>query len=99
MAEVVWSEPALSDLDAIADFIALESPQAAKLFVQKVFNHVSLLESHPDMGPIVPELTDLDYRQISEYPCRVFYRVAGKRVLIIHVLRSERMISLEKLEP
>lgn len=26
MAEVVWAEPALSDLDAIADYIALDNP-------------------------------------------------------------------------
>ena len=30
MVEIVWTEPALSDLDAIADFIALENPVAAQ---------------------------------------------------------------------
>ena len=29
MAEVIWTEPALTDLDAIADYIALENPEAA----------------------------------------------------------------------
>ena len=40
MAEIVWSEPALSDLDAIADYIALESPAAAAEFVKRIFGHV-----------------------------------------------------------
>jgi plasmid stabilization system protein ParE len=26
MAETIWTEPALSDLDAIADYIALDKP-------------------------------------------------------------------------
>ena len=31
MAEVIWTEPALHDLDAIADYIALDDPQAARV--------------------------------------------------------------------
>lgn len=30
MAELIWTEPALSDLDTIADYIALDNPEAAR---------------------------------------------------------------------
>ena len=30
MAEVIWAEPALNDLDAIADYISLDNPEAAR---------------------------------------------------------------------
>ena len=33
MAEVIWAEPALNDLDAIADYIALDNPEAARRLV------------------------------------------------------------------
>jgi toxin ParE1/3/4 len=33
MAEVIRTDPALSDLDAIADYIALDNPDAAKILV------------------------------------------------------------------
>lgn len=36
MAKVVWAEPALSDLDAIADYIALDNPHAARELVHRV---------------------------------------------------------------
>lgn len=36
MAEVVWAEPALSDLDAIADHIALDNPDAARRLVRRM---------------------------------------------------------------
>jgi len=42
MAEVIWAEPALNDLDAIADYIALDNPEAARRLVQKIFEHVDL---------------------------------------------------------
>jgi plasmid stabilization system protein ParE len=50
MAEVIWAEPALNDLDAIADYIALDNPEAARRLVQKIFEHVDHLESHPRLG-------------------------------------------------
>lgn len=33
MVELIWSEPALQDLDAIADYIALDKPDAARNLV------------------------------------------------------------------
>jgi toxin ParE1/3/4 len=36
MAEVIWAEPVLSDLDAIADYIVLDNPEAVKVLVQNV---------------------------------------------------------------
>jgi toxin ParE1/3/4 len=36
MAELIWTEPALSDLEAIADYIALDDAQAARRLVQRV---------------------------------------------------------------
>jgi toxin ParE1/3/4 len=97
MAEVVWIEPALSDLDAIADYIALETPPAAAALVQRVFGHLEQLEGHPESGSRPPELENSRYRQILEPPCRVFYRFDGERLYILHVVRSERLLSEERL--
>ena len=33
MAALIWTEPALQDLDAIADYIALDDPLAARELV------------------------------------------------------------------
>ena len=97
MAEVIWAEPALNDLDAIADYIALDNPEAARRLVQKIFEHVDHLESHPKLGSKPPELKGWRYRQIVEPPCRIFYREDSGRVLILHVMRSERLLSPELL--
>ena len=97
MAEVVWAEPALNDLDAIADYIALDNPGAARSLVQKIFEHVDHLESHPKPGSKPPELKGWRYRQIVEPPCRIFYREDSGKVLILHVMRSERLLRPELL--
>ena len=97
MAQVVWSEPALNDLDAIADYIALDNPEAARQLVQRIFAHVGHLEDQPKLGSKLPELKGWRYRKIVEPPCRIFYREDAERVLILHVMRSERLLRPELL--
>lgn len=95
MAEIVWTEPALSDLDAIADYIAIESPGAAADLVQRVFQRVEQLACHPDSGPRVPELPEGRYRQLIEAPCRIVYRhdAMADTVYILHAVRTERLVT------
>jgi addiction module RelE/StbE family toxin len=97
MAEVIWTEPALSDLDAIADYIALDKPEAARQFVRRVFQHVEQLSDHPKSGSRPPELKGWRYRQIVEPPCRVFYRIDGDRVYILYVMRGKRLFRASRL--
>ena len=97
MAELIWAEPALSDLDAIADYIALDKPEAAHGLVQRVFRHVEQLAEHPESGSKVKELRTSRYRQIVEPPCRVFYRYDGERVFILHVIRGEMRLRKSRL--
>jgi len=92
MAQIIWTEPALNDLDAIADYIAIENPVAAAELVQRVFGHVGQLEAHPESGSRPLELKRSRYRQIVEPPCRVFYRHDGARVFVLFVMRSEQLL-------
>jgi addiction module RelE/StbE family toxin len=92
MAEIVWSEPALADLEAIADYIALENRAAASELVERIFDHVGQLTDHPESGSHPEEFRRSRYRQIMEPPCRVFYRYDGRKVFILHVMRSERLL-------
>ncbi|TAK51244.1 MAG: type II toxin-antitoxin system RelE/ParE family toxin [Gammaproteobacteria bacterium] len=92
MAEVIWTEPALSDLDAIADYIALDNPDAARSLVQRVFQHVDQLIEHPRSGSKPLELRGWRYRQIVEPPCRVFYREDSNQVFILYVTRAGQLL-------
>lgn len=92
MAEVVWTEPALQELDAIAEYIALDNPVAARHLVQNVFDKAERLEDFPQSGRIPPELPNSVYRELVVPPCRVFYREDKKRVLVLYVMREERQL-------
>lgn len=90
MAQIIWTEPALDNLNDIAEYIAVSNPYAARLLVESVFSKVERLEQFPDSGRIPEEISTLNYREVVVNPCRVFYKVDNDSVYIIHVLRQER---------
>jgi len=92
MVRLIWTEPALLDLDAVADFIALDDPSAASRFVKTVFKRVERLTVFPHSGKHPQELLDTPYREIVIPPCRIFYRLQNDSVYILHILRSERLL-------
>ena len=98
MARLIWTEPALADLDGIAEYIAVDNPSAAARFVQKVFDRVERLALYPKSGKCPPELAGMHYREIVVAPCRIFYRVEQDDVFLLHLARSERLLRLCLLE-
>jgi toxin ParE1/3/4 len=98
MAEVIWTEPAVQELDAIAEYIALDNPAAASDLVKDIFNKTERLENFPKSGRIPPELPDSVYREVVVPPCRIFYREDEQRVFVLYVMREERQLRAYMLE-
>ena len=92
MAQIIWTEPALEDLNEIAEYIALDKPNAAKWLVAEVFSKIKRLENFPESGRKLPELKETRYREVIIPPCRVFYRIEEEKVFILYVMRSERKL-------
>ena len=92
MAQIIWTEPALLDLDKIAEYIALDKPSAAIPLVQKVFSSTDRLEQFPKSGRKPPELKKSRYLEIVVNPCRIFYRIEHNKIYILYVMRSERKL-------
>ena len=95
MARLTWTEPALRDLETIAEYIVLDKPDAAQAFVRKAFRAVERLATFPKSGRVPPEIPDLPYRELIIHPCRVIYRIDQQMVFIIHVMRGEQELHRE----
>lgn len=98
MAQIEWTEPALFDLNEIAEYIALDKPSAAKNLVKEIFKSVEHLKQFPKAGRCPPELPESSYRELIVGPCRIFYRIEKKKVFILYVMRSERELRKFLLE-
>jgi plasmid stabilization system protein ParE len=94
MVEIIWTEPALEDLDALDDYIAMDKPEAASNLVRRVFSRVGVLADQPELGSVIPELRpDLRHRQLVVPPCRIFYRHNGTthKLYLLGVMRGEKL--------
>ena len=98
MAKLIWTSPALLDLEGIADYIALDNFGAAQKLVQNVFKVVERLEQHPKSGRKPPELRRTSYREVIVGPCRVFYRMDEDKIFILYVMRGEQKLREYLLE-
>jgi toxin ParE1/3/4 len=92
MAQVIWTSPALLDLDDIADYIAFHNLVAAKNLVETIFNKVERLELFSESGRKPPELETLNYREVIVNPCRIFYKIEQDKIYILHVMRQEQQL-------
>ncbi len=95
---MIWTAPALLDLEEIAEYIALDDFEAARKLVQIVFSSVERLSKTPNSGRKPPELHRTSYREVIVGSCRVFYRVELKKVYILYVMRGEHDLRKYLLE-
>ena len=92
MAEVKWTLQASEDLDSIAQFIAKDSPQYARLFVTDVLQAVERLGDFPRSGRIVPELNDPVVREVILGNYRLVYRFKTKLVEMLTIYHGARLL-------
>ena len=97
MAEVRWTAQAAEDLESIADFIARDSPQYARLFVLDVLHAVERLAAFPRSGRALPELSDPAIREVLLGAYRIVYRVREELVEILTVYHGARLLDPRSL--
>lgn len=90
MAEIIWTTPALNELNGIADYISVSNQLAAEKLVKNIFAKIERLKSHPKSGKVPVEIPTLNYRELVVSPCRIFYKHEGDKVFILHVMRQEQ---------
>ncbi|MBI3574825.1 MAG: type II toxin-antitoxin system RelE/ParE family toxin [Gammaproteobacteria bacterium] len=100
MISVHFTRTALDDLTEIRHFYTAEgAPEVGARFVAEIFEHVERLQKHPDIGRVVPEFGNPMLRELIHVPFRVVYWREKRRVSVIRVWRSERLMRLPGKRP
>ena len=87
---VVWTDPAVSDLESIREYISSDAEVYADAFVASVLEAVDRLEQFPHSGRTVPELADQNTREVIVGNYRVVYDISQGVVRILSVLHGAR---------
>lgn len=95
MAELIWSERAISDMENIYDYIANDSPMYAQLNAKNIIKSVERLQVFPESGRHPPEFPHLPHREVIVGNYRVIYRYDSKKadVKIVTVVHGSRLLT------
>lgn len=98
MAQIRWTPQAADDLEAIADFIALDSIHYAGLFVLNVLAAIERLQQFPMLGRTVPEVGNPTIREIILGNYRIIYRHNPDLCEILTVYHGARLLDPKTLK-
>lgn len=90
MARIVWTEPAIKDLESIHAFIARDSKYYADAFVADLIQKTERLEQFSYSGRVVPEIGDEQTRELLVGNYRIIYDIRAELVRILTVIHSAR---------
>lgn len=90
MAEIIWTEAALSDIDAIADFVSHDSPARARQVIRKIFQSAEPLADFPEIGRVIPEIGENHRREVFCYSYRLMYLLRDGKVYVEAIYHGAR---------
>lgn len=92
---ISFSKSAIDDLKSIKEYYQQQGvPQIGQNFVVAIVEHIEMLTTHPDIGRVVPEFSEVSIRELIHSPFRIVYLRESKSINIIRVWRSERLLKL-----
>jgi len=94
--QLEWSEEALEDIESIATYIEKDSLTYAKSVVSKFFEKAEILKDFSELGRKVPELNDVNIREIFVYSYRLIYKLDENTVLFVAVVHGKRLLDTAK---
>jgi len=91
--DVIMAKSAEDDLNDIINFIAQNKPRTAVVIMDKIHAKVKTLDRFPYRGSYVPELLARnikDYRQLTEDPWKIIYKINENVVNVLVIIDSRR---------
>ena len=95
---IVWSPLALQRASDIADYIAEDNPTAALNWIKTVFEKVQRLASSPEMGRIVPEITEQEFRELIYGNYRIIYYFDAEQISILTVRHGMQILPIGEIK-
>ena len=90
MVKIRWSLQAAEEFEGICEYLEKNSPQYARLFAFKVTESVDRLKKFPNIGRIVPEIENLNVRELVYKSYRIIYRIKDGTIEIASIFHGSR---------
>ena len=94
---ITWSPLAIDRASEIADYIALDKPLAAEKWINTIFSKVEDLELSPEIGRVVPEINNRQFRELIYGNYRIIYRVERDQVSILTIRHGKQILPIDEI--
>jgi toxin ParE1/3/4 len=88
--KVVYTEEALKDLDAIADWLNVHYPAVAPAVERRIKSIIAHIARWPESSRRSARRADVRVASLGRYPYKIFDRLADDRLEIIHIHHAAR---------
>jgi plasmid stabilization system protein ParE len=94
---IFWSPLAIERASEIAEYIAQDKPSAAEKWINTVFSKVEKLKSTPEIGRIVPEIRNDQFRELIYGNYRIIYRIEKKLISILTIRHGMQILPIDEI--
>jgi toxin ParE1/3/4 len=95
---IIWSPLAVDRVAEIAEYIAMDNPDAAENWVNAVFRKMKELQDFPESGRIVPETDNKSIREMIYGNYRIIYRVEEKTISVLTVHHGKQVLPVDEIK-
>ncbi len=95
--KIVWSPLAVDRASEIADYIAQDKPSSAINWINTVFSKVEQLKSSPEIGRIVPEIRNKQFRELIYGNYRIIYRIENKQISVLTIRHGKQILPIQEI--
>ena len=95
--KIIWSPLAIDRASEIAEYIARDKPSAAEKWVNTIFSKVEQLRSSPEIGRIVPEIRNEQFRELIYGNYHIIYRIEKKQISILTIRHGMQILPIDEI--
>ena len=96
--KVLWTENSIQDLLAIKEFISLDSPDRAEIWISELYTSGENLVTFPLRGRVVPEFNQENLRELLIENYRLVYRMKPTFIEILTVFEGHRRLNKKDIK-
>ena len=95
--KIIWSPLAIDRASEIAEYIAQDKPDTAEKWINTVFSKVEQLKSSPEIGRIVPEIRNDQFRELIYGNYCIIYRIEKNQISILTIRHGKQILPIKEI--
>ena len=94
---ILWSPIAIDRASEIVEYISQDKPSAAEKWIDTVFSKIEQLKSTPEIGRLVPEIQNNQFRELIYGNYRIIYRIEKKQISILTIRHGKQILPIPEI--